>query len=540
MKKKTLTLTIIFLISIFMFNSKVEASDIVAWIDCSYDVYEDDEDDIEHSGIIALVGTGKLYQFIPKSTMNGECEAKNYNDFIKKCIHDLDGCWYKDGDDIGKNCNTNKDKRFDSDEVINNLLKGTCPKIVRYSDDTKKKIVFAGTTTPNSTEKLYNQYRFIKYNQTEGILGEGYSKNGSYIAAINGEQADIKVNDIDLSWGLGSILANLGEIMDGIGWASQKRILSTNYIINYGKDFTKVAEHKSYFDGQVIFDSSSNIEPLNNKVDNWYDKYFKNSDMEKLLSNNKNLIISCKNLNSAIDDDKDYTFNQGYTASEMLNGLAGFLPSFKKKYSSLSSNGYPMCLDENTTTDPYKSAYNCSVKELLGDTKYVPKGLDEFVYKDIQNHLESKGLSNVDYKTTVSDLTYCAVNLNKNADKYGLNSEETSKVKNNYEDYSKNLGIAIVYDCESLIGDNIAKKIEKYFNIVKIAVPIILIAFGIVDFAQAVFAGDEEKMKKAQKKFISRIIASVLIFLTPVLVKLLLGLANEVWSNISADGCGIF
>lgn len=540
MKKKTLTLTIIFLISIFMFINKVEASDIVAWIDCSYDVYEDDEDDIEHGGIIALVGTGKLYQFIPKSTMNGECEAKNYNDFIKKCTHDLDGCWYKDSDDIGKNCNTNKDKRFDSDEVINNLLKGTCPKIVRYSNDTKKKIVFAGTTTPNSTEKLYNQYRFLKYNQTEGILGEGYSKNGSYIAAINGEQADIKANSIDLSWGLGSIIANLGEIVEGIGWASQKRLLSTNYIINYGKDFTKVAEHKSYFDGQVIFDSSSNIEPLNNKVDNWYDKYFKNSDMEKLLSNNKNLITSCKNLNNAIDDGKDYTFNQGYTASEMLNGLEGFLPSFKKEYSSLSSNGYPMCIDEGTTTDPYKSAYNCSVKELLGDTKYVPKGLDEFVYKDIQNHLESKGLSNVDYKTTVSDLTYCAVNLNKNADKYGLNSEETSKIKNNYEDYSKNLGIAIVYDCESLIGDNLAKKIEKYFNIVKIAVPIILIAFGIVDFAQAVFAGDEEKMKKAQKRFISRIIASVLIFLTPVLVKLLLGLANEVWSNISADGCGIF
>ena len=64
-----------------------------------------------------------------------------------------------------------------------------------------------------------------------------------------------------------------------------------------------------------------------------------------------------------------------------------------------------------------------------------------------------------------------------------------------------------------------------------------LIALGTVDFAKAVFSGNADEMKKSQKTFIKRLIASVLVFLVPVFVNLILTLANKVWSYISPEAC---
>ena len=95
-------------------------------------------------------------------------------------------------------------------------------------------------------------------------------------------------------------------------------------------------------------------------------------------------------------------------------------------------------------------------------------------------------------------------------------------------------------DCKSLLGEGLINKINSYVNIVKIAIPIILIGFGVADFSKAVFAGDDEQMKSSQKKFIKRIGIAVVIFLVPTFINLLLGLANKVWTTISPDSCGIF
>ena len=46
-------------------------------------------------------------------------------------------------------------------------------------------------------------------------------------------------------------------------------------------------------------------------------------------------------------------------------------------------------------------------------------------------------------------------------------------------------------------------------------------------------------MKKAQSKFIKRIIIAAMIFLIPVLLGFILKVANSVWGNIGTDICGI-
>lgn len=74
---------------------------------------------------------------------------------------------------------------------------------------------------------------------------------------------------------------------------------------------------------------------------------------------------------------------------------------------------------------------------------------------------------------------------------------------------------------------------------IQIGVPIMLLVLGTIDMAKAVFAESEDAMKKAQSKFIKRLMIGVGFFLIPVLLEFLLTLAHSIWGNISPDLCGI-
>lgn len=69
-------------------------------------------------------------------------------------------------------------------------------------------------------------------------------------------------------------------------------------------------------------------------------------------------------------------------------------------------------------------------------------------------------------------------------------------------------------------------------RIIQIAVPILLIVLGSIDIAKAVIAGDEKKIKEAQKPFVKRIVAAVIVFLIPFLVGVIFNLVKaEDWKN---------
>lgn len=63
---------------------------------------------------------------------------------------------------------------------------------------------------------------------------------------------------------------------------------------------------------------------------------------------------------------------------------------------------------------------------------------------------------------------------------------------------------------------------KMVIKVLQIAVPIGLIVMGTIDMAKAVIAGDEKKMKEAQRPFIKRIIAAVIVFLIPIIVNMVL------------------
>ena len=68
--------------------------------------------------------------------------------------------------------------------------------------------------------------------------------------------------------------------------------------------------------------------------------------------------------------------------------------------------------------------------------------------------------------------------------------------------------------------------ISTIITVIKIAVPILLIIFGMLDLGKAVVAAKEDEIKKGQQTFVKRLIAAAIVFFVVSIVKLLVGLVG--------------
>lgn len=89
-----------------------------------------------------------------------------------------------------------------------------------------------------------------------------------------------------------------------------------------------------------------------------------------------------------------------------------------------------------------------------------------------------------------------------------------------------------------MLGDKLTKRIQDIINIIKIAVPILLIVFGMIDFGKGIFSMDENEMKKSQSKFMKRVIVAVAFFMIPTFIGVILNIASKIW-DIDPSLCGI-
>lgn len=105
-------------------------------------------------------------------------------------------------------------------------------------------------------------------------------------------------------------------------------------------------------------------------------------------------------------------------------------------------------------------------------------------------------------------------------------------------------GEKVNLECNDLFGskddpESLRSLINEILMYPKIIAPILLILFGSIDFAKAVISSKEDEMKKAQSTFVKRVIAGVAIFFVPLLVDLLMELADLVWAGTGYSSCGI-
>lgn len=67
--------------------------------------------------------------------------------------------------------------------------------------------------------------------------------------------------------------------------------------------------------------------------------------------------------------------------------------------------------------------------------------------------------------------------------------------------------------CEGILVPNaLFNVVSTIITGIKIVVPILLIIWGMLDFAKSVVAKKEEDIKKYQKAFVSRLISALVVF----------------------------
>lgn len=96
-----------------------------------------------------------------------------------------------------------------------------------------------------------------------------------------------------------------------------------------------------------------------------------------------------------------------------------------------------------------------------------------------------------------------------------------------------------VKNCQDILGADGVKILKYIYNIIRIGIPLILLILGSLDFAKVVFSSNEDGIKKAQTKFIKRIVIAVAIFLIPSILHFVLKIAHSIWPVIDTDLCGI-
>ena len=91
--------------------------------------------------------------------------------------------------------------------------------------------------------------------------------------------------------------------------------------------------------------------------------------------------------------------------------------------------------------------------------------------------------------------------------------------------------------CEGILVPNVLfNVVSTIITGIKIVVPILLIIWGMLDFAKSVVAKKEEDIKKYQKAFVSRLISALVVFLIVFVVQLAVNLVSSVEDTVNEDG----
>lgn len=77
------------------------------------------------------------------------------------------------------------------------------------------------------------------------------------------------------------------------------------------------------------------------------------------------------------------------------------------------------------------------------------------------------------------------------------------------------------------IPGKIPEMIHLIYTVLLVAIPVLLVIFGMLDLGKAVMAQKEDEIKKGQQTFTKRLIAAVVVFLVMVIVQLVIGLVGE-------------
>ena len=96
--------------------------------------------------------------------------------------------------------------------------------------------------------------------------------------------------------------------------------------------------------------------------------------------------------------------------------------------------------------------------------------------------------------------------------------------------------------CESVIPGavidvKIANTVHTIILVIQIAVPILLVVFGMIDLFKAVMASKEDEIKKGRQTFIKRLLTAVIVFFVIAIVKFLISFVADDDGIITCANC---
>ena len=89
-------------------------------------------------------------------------------------------------------------------------------------------------------------------------------------------------------------------------------------------------------------------------------------------------------------------------------------------------------------------------------------------------------------------------------------------------------------DCDGIFAGAFGNALKRILNLIRFAVPVLVIGLSSVDFVKALVSQDNSEIKKATSKMTKRLIIGIIIFLLPTLLELILNIAG-----IEYGTCGI-
>ena len=480
-------------------------------------------------------------------------------------------CWLKgDFSNIKNNCNAESSYQDNYLKAgINNLI---CPIAIR-----KERILFGNKKVPvgktNSVKKVetIDNSRFIIYSiiydnddEKKFKFAEGYSSDGRYALVMKAPSFLEGYQIPDVEGYQSALISNITSEYYKVDNNFDSLLIRKRTGINLS---LAVCDNKELcindYSFTVIADSNDSNGMIKNNVQKWYDEQKSTINGLKNFNNsieNKKLIDTAQEINNALEENKNYAFSNSYTFENFTSDLNEAYVGLNKIFNEMTftdySTGNKTSLSSSAISYIYKNVIEIDeIRDLAGKNNksynlngsLIIESLKDVVIEKVKEVSDSDIIDLINLSANAEKYTemfYKAIlYLNRDANKLELTDQQKTilnDLKSKYKTLADKANISPIVDCETLLGENLIKKINSYLNIIKIVVPILLLVYGIMDFVKALFSSDDGEMKKAQQTFMKRLLIAVLIFLVPIVVNLLLNLANQVWSTITPGTCGIY
>ena len=94
-----------------------------------------------------------------------------------------------------------------------------------------------------------------------------------------------------------------------------------------------------------------------------------------------------------------------------------------------------------------------------------------------------------------------------------------------YDNFSPNTTVSCGGEMIKDIPVTLPKIISIVYTVIQIAVPIVLVIFGMLDLFKGIAAEKDDEIKKGQQMFIKRLISAAIIFFVFIIVRVVISLA---------------